>query len=706
MPATIQIPTSLQRARRTAASAWLERTNPLAGLSIRAAQRIYDAARGGDFSRIQYIYSEIEQEDPVLMTCVDRRASALSGLGWKVSTQQDGAEADEQKAALEERLAEAEGLDEALEHLALAFFRGYAHARPLWDGPGKLAGFDLPNNWNFARDPATKQWFWNERAEYCDPSHPGPGLVPVPPGELVTVQRVRAIDRPALACALRDAVGERDWGRFLERYGIPFVVFTAPPTASDDTMPRFAEAAEKIADGLSTAVPAGSTVSFAGEARNADPFTPFVEQIHKLIVLMSTGGTLTSLAESGAGTLAGNAQMKVWEQIVKRDGVAIGAALDRGVCRPLLRGIPDFAGRAPLVKFELGGDRQLDPGEIFDIAAKARQAGYRISKDELERATGYTLEEDPSAGSQGAPGGSFGFPNEAPGAGKADSRIAKPLQNARSGSDGKSPDPEPAPALKRVLAAFRSDLGPAAEELQRVLDLPEAEMRVACKDLADRLPDLLPADPAMAAILAEELAGAFAEAAGEANRVPSEGSEDFEPLTNADQTRGKTTPASTPGSFAPSGGGSGESEKAKKKREKRERQEKNRDAGRTNYATVQGGADCRDFMRSETLGRIGFYQGNEREGYLHIVKRAGEDAGHAEMLKGNNIPDTLAYGKYYRDTYKGTSAWAVVGSGGKCVILGEDGDGVKIITAFILSPAKQAVFAGKKAIENAEVEAP
>ena len=76
------------------------------------------------------------------------------------------------------------------------------------------------------------------------------------------------------------------------------------------------------------------------------------------------------------------------------------------------------------------------------------------------------------------------------------------------------------------------------------------------------------------------------------------------------------------------------------------------------------------------------------------------------MLKGNNIPDTLAYGKYYRDTYKGTSAWAVVGSGGKCVILGEDGDGVKIITAFILSPAKQAVFAGKKAIENAEVEAP
>lgn len=217
----------------------------------------------------------------------------------------------------------------------------------------------------------------------------------MPPGELVTVSRVREIDRPALALCLRNAVGERDWDRFLERYGIPFVVFTAPPTASDETMPRFAEAAEEIADGLSTAVPAGSAGSFAGEARGSDPFTPFAEHIHKLIVLMSTGGTLTSLAEADSGTLAGNAQMDVWKEIVRRDGVAIGAALDRAVCRPLLSGIRDFAGRAPLVRFELGGDRQLEPGEIFEIAAKARAAGYRVDKAELEKATGYTLVEEP-----------------------------------------------------------------------------------------------------------------------------------------------------------------------------------------------------------------------------------------------------------------------------------------------------------------------
>ena len=62
---------------------------------------------------------------------------------------------------------------------------------------------------------------------------------------------------------------------------------------------------------------------------------------------------------------------------------------------------------------------------------------------------------------------------------------------------------------------------------------------------------------------------------------------------------------------------------------------------------------------------------------------------------------TLAYGKYYRDVYQGKAGWSVV-HGDKCVFLGSDGDGVKIITAYI-SKSKAAVFAGRVAIENKEV---
>lgn len=45
----------------------------------------------------------------------------------------------------------------------------------------------------------------------------------------------------------------------------------------------------------------------------------------------------TSLAEDGSGTLAGNAQMDVWRQIVSRDAAIIGAALDRVPVQPYLR---------------------------------------------------------------------------------------------------------------------------------------------------------------------------------------------------------------------------------------------------------------------------------------------------------------------------------------------------------------------------------
>ena len=104
-------------------------------------------------------------------------------------------------------------------------------------------------------------------------------------------------------------------------------------------------------------------------------------------------------------------------------------------------------------------------------------------------------------------------------------------------------------------------------------------------------------------------------------------------------------------------------------------------------------------MRSVKLGRIAFYQGDENEGYLHI--KNNPDADHQAMLQGDAIPNTLAYGKYYRDVYKGTAGWSVV-QGDKCVFLGPDGDGVKIITAYV-SKTKAAVFSRLTAIENKEM---
>ena len=74
---------------RAASNAWLELVNPLLGLSVRRAQAVFDFARAYGSPQLQYIYNEIEATDPVLLTCVERRAAAIAAMGWKFTARSE-----------------------------------------------------------------------------------------------------------------------------------------------------------------------------------------------------------------------------------------------------------------------------------------------------------------------------------------------------------------------------------------------------------------------------------------------------------------------------------------------------------------------------------------------------------------------------------------------------------------------------------------
>ena len=291
------------------------------------------------------------------MICAERRASALVDLDWTIRPKAaarakgfDQTLADEQATFLEQAYgqAEEENLFPAIERLASAFFRGHAHVRPLWsdDGLG-LAGFELLNAWNLCRDLVTGLWHWNpSAAETLDFG----SLEPVPEGELVTLVRTRHIDYPAMPIFLRNALGEKAWGRFLERYGIPPVIITMPPDMDPARVSDYCAAATQVADGGSGALPAGSLVSYAHEARGTDPFTAFLDHQQRLIVLMATGGMLTSLTgATGIGQGATDAHEETWRTIVRRDAAAVATALNRTVTDTLLDRA--FPGRPHLAAF-------------------------------------------------------------------------------------------------------------------------------------------------------------------------------------------------------------------------------------------------------------------------------------------------------------------------------------------------------------------
>lgn len=647
---------------------WLERTNPLRGLSISRATSMFDSARVWGSPRLQYAYNEIEATDPVLMTCVERRQSALAGLDYRfvASSSEDETLANEQRDALDRFVSGIENFSEVLEHMDLAFFRGFSHVQPIWDGT-KVQHVNLLDSWNFLRNDEG-EWLWNPACHETTG-----GLEPIgPDARLISLVRKRAIDYPAIIIYIRHALGDRDWGRFIERYAIPPVHFEMAAGATDKDKPFYQEAGDAAHNGQNTIRPNGSHIDFAAEARGADPFTPFIEHQDKYIVLLATGGTLTSLAQADTGSLAGGAQMEVWREIVARDGVKIAEALNRSLFRRYLE--LEFPGRPMAARFELSNEAKPTADEIADLAGKLKTAGYTVDQAELEEAVGLKLVKDETPAPQlgfGAP-----FMNKAP----------APRPDARPSED------EQPTAILKAFAADMSPAGKAVAELLKDIENGEAASSPLVKEkasaLLSRLPSLLPDDPATAAVIAEAMAAEFGT---KVENKAGEGDVEFR-MINGHQVPIKDGKPVLDG-------GNGGSAKAKTKAEKRQRQADNKAAGISAMSTVENGSDCLNFMRSQKLGRIAFYQGNDSEGYLHI--KNNPDPNHQVMLKDGNIPNTLAYGKYYNDTYQDKSGWSVV-NGDKCVFLGKDGDGVKIITAYV-SKSKAAVFARRAAIENKEV---
>ena len=433
-----------------AAHCWMERTNPLIGVSIRTAQGIFDAARAGDTQRLHWLFQEIEAANPLLFTCIDRRQSAIAGFQVKVSAlpSMEGELADEQKDAVESFLAGIENFTELLEHLDTAFFRGFALAQPIWEEDGSVHEVRLHNSWEF---------LVHDGVLYHNPDCNGftRAAVPCADAGLIGIQRRRAIDYPALAIHIRHAVSERDWGRFLERYALPKPAVVMAANATNAQRDDYLVAAKAVENGQVSVWPNGSNITdFAGGSRGTDPFGSFIEHQEKLVVLLATGGTLTSLAQSDTGSLAGGAQMEVWKEIVRRDAGVLSQAVMRSLIKPFLAA--KFGAQPCAIDFTLDFPAERSAKEAAEIAATLKNAGWRVNQGELEKATGFTLEKEESAPQVPA------FAR-----GKAKTPLQNDvsrLQNAPRVSDGQG-DPSGEDALVEALSGlFEKTLAEAAAE--------------------------------------------------------------------------------------------------------------------------------------------------------------------------------------------------------------------------------------------------
>ena len=448
---------------------------------------------------LQWTYFFLEQTDPDLSALIDRRTSRLMEMDYtfkpvaralaKPATATAAAApkanplralALEQADYLTARFSEVDNLYALVEHLAMASFRGYAHAEKWYDEGGVLAHFEIVDQWNVVRDGFKGGWKYNPRAWQT-------GYFGLPAENIVTPESfvIRTVPRPINRIALLKWVckklAEADWDAFLEIYGIPSGVVIGPPNVTDANKRDFEDAAETIAKGGSGYLPFGSLYEKNDMPRGGAPFKERLDFLTEKLILVGTGGMLTMLSKSGSGTLAGGAHTDTFEQLAKSEARKVSETINQQVVDAELDAA--FPGQPHLAYFELAAQEETKLGEIVEHISTLSSAGYQVNPDVVTERTGYTVTLKPQPA------------------------ALKPM--AETGVDGRNADPEtgdPAAIANRATtigaavfdhASQRSLTEEQLAAVQPLLDRVAALSDVPAADYPAALEKLLADAPAL-----------------------------------------------------------------------------------------------------------------------------------------------------------------------------------------------------------------
>mgnify|MGYP001586155150 FL=1 len=378
---------------------WRDAYNPLRGMSMPRLISLLEAGERGSYADLQWFYHYMERSDAMVFAVIQRRRSALLTCDWDIRQvaevtsdrlsvnggKHERGLAEEQAAMLREAYDRVENLRDAAAFLFSGFFRGFAHLEKHFDPAGMVTRLEPVEQWFWVRDGMFGAWEYNENAV----SGRWRG-VPIDPSCFITFETV-PLNRIIAVPYLRKNLCEKDWDAFLEVYGVPSVFLVGPPNASETKEAEYQKIAEEIISDGRGFLPNGSDVKYVNGGGNRPPFLERIEYLDRQITLAATGGLLTMLAQSGAGTLAGNAHMETFRQVARGDAAMLSEVFQQQFDGPLLAEF--FPGERVLAYFEFAPPATDDASRVIQDAATLAKAGLRVDPDELSEKTGYALEE-------------------------------------------------------------------------------------------------------------------------------------------------------------------------------------------------------------------------------------------------------------------------------------------------------------------------
>lgn len=372
---------------------WLDYYQVMDGIDVETLSTCLDECTQGAYARQQWIWEQLEPVDGYLSICVERRIRALSKYNPKCSAKPhledtDQVLAESQARTINDLLTSIRNMPEAITSLGMASLRHYKFLQPYEDSKGLHL---LPvDNWLMCRDGYRGEWRFNPRAQFGRTI--GEEL-PVPYEGLIKRICPRPIDLPAQMRCLNRKTTLAQWDVFLGRYGTPPMFLVMPDGISEELREMYIRAAEMCVSNAAGALPNGTTLlSPTVPATSVELFDRRLKVANEEIVLLNTGGKLTMMAESGAGTLAGNAHADVWDDIISGEAEDISAVLTEQLVDSILDqyhpGQPHLV-ELVLVRKDLDDLDEMD--KEIDNVAKLRASGYELDVEEVSSRTGWQV---------------------------------------------------------------------------------------------------------------------------------------------------------------------------------------------------------------------------------------------------------------------------------------------------------------------------
>jgi hypothetical protein len=152
-----------------------------------------------------------------------------------------------------------DNLYDAIEHAALAEFRGFAHLEKHYavGGPddGTVIHLEPMPQWHWCRDGLNGEWTFNSDAR----SDRTRGDV-IDPANFI----IREIDDPineiALICFVRKSLSQKDWDGFVETFGIPSIFAIMPQNVKPGSEKEYQETVEGVISDSRGALPSGTDI--------------------------------------------------------------------------------------------------------------------------------------------------------------------------------------------------------------------------------------------------------------------------------------------------------------------------------------------------------------------------------------------------------------------------------------------------------------